>query len=378
MCGPAGLHLAPGLAHQSPYLWTYPDDAGGAAAVKLRKFFAAALSLALILGVLAGCSKPADQPETQAPAAAESGADTAAPAPEFPTKPITLVVPFPAGGISDILARAYADAAQGIIPQPINVMNKGGGSGTVGNYEVVKSAPDGYTWLWAATGHLSSTLHITPAQYKMEDNYIVNRVGSMAVVLVVPKDSEFKTLDDYIQYAKANPDGISAGNPGEGTVVALLQTLFQQKAGVELKDVPFSGSGTLLPAVMGGHVKSAFMNVPEVMGQVQSGELRALAVLNDTRVDVLPDVPTAEELGLKGVSGGASHYIVLPQGVPEPIVKAIDEYTKQVIATDKFKNVTAQAGYQVAYKGHDEATAEVAEWFEVTRGLYDSLGMLKK
>ncbi|WP_245954966.1 tripartite tricarboxylate transporter substrate binding protein [Paenibacillus flagellatus] len=296
---------------------------------------------------------------------------------DWPTKNIELIVPFTAGGVSDILARSFAEAAKGIIDQPITIKNVGGGSGTVGNYELVKAKPDGYTWLWAATGHMSSALHITPAQYTKDDFTIVNKVGDMVVTVVVPKDSPFRTLQDLIGYAKEHPGEVTVGNPGEGTVVAMLATMLEDSVGIKLQHVPFQGSGTLLPAVLGKHVMAGFMNVPEIRGQVEAGDLRALAVLSENRVDLLPNVPTGGEQGVKGVTGGAGHFIIIPNKVPDDVVQRIDELTKAVYESDKFKQLMNQAGYQLGYKKGSDAKAEVDEWFVTTGEIYKKLGQIK-
>ncbi|GBF76596.1 hypothetical protein PA598K_05074 [Paenibacillus sp. 598K] len=294
----------------------------------------------------------------------------------FPEKSIELIVPFNAGGVSDILARAFAEAANGVIDQQITIKNVGGGSGTVGNYELVKAKPDGYTWLWAATGHISSALHITPAQYTRDDFTIVNKAGEMAVTVVVPKNSPFQTLQDLIDHAKANPGEVTVGNPGESTVVALLAQLLEDREEIQLQHVPFQGSGPLLPAVLGNHVDVGFMNVPEISGQVAAGELRALAVLSENRVDQLPDVPTAKEQGVD-VAGGASHFIVIPNDVPEEVVQKIDALTKAVYETDRFKELMDQVGYQIAYKNGADSLQEVNDWYETTEDLYRRLGRIE-
>ncbi|MGG4033897.1 tripartite tricarboxylate transporter substrate binding protein [Paenibacillus cisolokensis] len=335
-----------------------------------------------ILAILAACASKGNggqqannAPETNNAQEANNGAE--AKETDYPAKNIELIVPFNAGGVSDILARSFVEASTGIINQPITVKNVDGASGTVGNYQLVQAKPDGYTWLWASTGHISSSLHITPAQYTRDDFTVVNKVGEMVVAIVVPKDSPFQTLDDYIKYAKENPGKLTVGNPGEGTVVALLARLLEDKAGIQLQHVPYQGSGPLLPSVLGNHVMSAFMNVPEVRGQVESGELRALAVLSEKRVDQLPDVPTAEEQGIEGLAGGAGHYIVIPNNVPEEVVRKIDELTKAVYESDKFKELMEQAGYQLGYKNSADALKELDEWYETTGELYKKLGMIK-
>lgn len=328
--------------------------------------------LLMLMAILAACSSNEDSSTTTGTDSSSSEGEVS-----FPTKDITMIVPYNPGGVSDILARSFAEAATGIIDANITIKNVNGGSGTIGNYELVKAEPDGYTWLWAATGHMSSSLHITEAQYTKDDFEIVNKAGDMVVAVVVPKDSPYETLQDLIDAAKEKPGEINIGNPGEGTVVAMLSNIFADRAGVEIASVPYDGSGPLLPSILGGHIDAAFMNVPEVLGQVQSGELRALAVLSEERVDVLPDVPTAIEEGIEGVSGGAAHFIIIPNGVDPKIVAKIDELSKKVYESDKFKEMMEKHSYQLGYKNGADAKDEVDDWYEVTKEIYQKLGLIK-
>jgi len=155
-----------------------------------------------------------------------------------------------------------------------------------------------------------------------------------------------------------------------------LANMFADETGVEIEHVPYQGSGPLLPSVLGGHVQVGFMNVPEVRGQVEAGELRALAVLSEQRVELLPDIPTAIEQGID-VAGGASHFIIIPNNVPEEIVAKIDELTKKVYESENFKQKMADISYQLAYKNGADAKAEVDEWYEKTGELYRKLGLIK-
>jgi len=335
--------------------------------------------LIMLMALLAACGNSQEGSKDTNESTKDSSNETTEESKEvdFPTKDITLIVPYNAGGVSDILARSFAEAATGIIDANITIKNVNGGSGTVGNYELVRAEPDGYTWLWAATGHISSTLHVTEAQYTKDDFEIVNKAGDMVVAVVVPKDSPFETFEDLVKYAKENPGQLNVGNPGEGTVVAMLQNIFADRAEVEISNVPFDGSGPLLPAVLGGHIDAAFMNVPEVLGQVQAGELKALAVLSEERVEVLPDVPTAAEAGVEGVAGGAAHFIIVPNGVDPEIVAKIDELSKKVYESEKFIELMNQHSYQLGYKNGADAKAEVDEWFETTKEIYKKLGLIE-
>ena len=200
-----------------------------------------------VIGLLAACGGGNDTPD-QAQVNNETENDNTATEVEeatstYPEENITIIVPYSAGGVSDLNARAFAENALKYTDKRIAVENVGGGSGTVGNYRVVQAKPDGYTWLWGASGHMSSILHIVDAPYTMDDFTIVNKVGHMSTVLVVPADSPFDTLDDFITYAKENPNALEIGNPGSGTVVALLARLLQRNAEIEVEHVPFDGSG---------------------------------------------------------------------------------------------------------------------------------------
>lgn len=333
-----------------------------------KKWHTLILSLTIV-ALLAACGS-----NTKSTDNAAGGNSAAA---DFPNRNIEIIVPFSAGGVSDILTRSFVEAASDIIDATITVKNVNGGSGTVGNYELVRAKPDGYTWLWAATGHISSALHITPAEYTMDDFTIVNKIGDMVATIVVPKDSPFQTVEDLVNFAKENPGEVTVGNPGEATVVAMLANLLEDRTGVSFQHVPFQGSGELLPALLGGHVQVGFMNVPEVEAQVKAGELRALAVLSESRVDLMPDVPTIVEEGIDGVTGGAAHFFILPNDVDPEIVAKIDELTKQVYESDKFKELMAQAGYQLGYKTADDARAEVKDWYDVTGEIYKKLGKIE-
>lgn len=334
-----------------------------------KRLLTVLLALTLV-AILAACGNN-QQAANNAPTGNSSAADS------FPKKNIEIIVPFSAGGVSDILTRSFVEAASEVIDATFTVKNVNGGSGTVGNYELVRANPDGHTWLWAATGHISSALHITPAEYTMDDFTIVNKIGDMVAAIVVPKDSEFNTLNDLVDYAKANPGEVTVGNPGDATVVAMLATLLEDRTGVTLQHVPFQGSGELLPAILGGHVQVAFMNVPEVKAQVEAGELKALAVLSEERMSALPDVPTALEQGIEGVAGGAAHFFIIPNNVDPAIVAKIDELTKKVYESDKFKQLMEQHVYQLGYKDAAASREKVTEWYNVTGEIYKKLGKIE-
>lgn len=340
----------------------------------MKKNVMTVLLMLTIVALLAACGNAGNSTTGNT----KTGNNTASSeADNFPAKNIEIIVPFSAGGVSDILTRSFVEAASEVTDATFTVKNVNGGSGTVGNYELVRAKADGYTWLWAATGHVSSALHITPAEYTMDDFTIVNKIGDMVATVVVPKDSQFNTLTELVDYATANPGEVTVGNPGDATVVAMLANLLEDRTGASFQHVPYQGSGELLPSILGGHVDVAFMNVPEVKAQVEAGELKALAVLSEERMSALPDVPTALEQGVEGVAGGAAHFFIIPNNVDPAIVAKIDELTKQVYESEKFKQLMEQHVYQVGYKNAEESRAEITDWYNVTGEIYKKLGKIE-
>lgn len=296
---------------------------------------------------------------------------------KFPIKPITLVVPFSAGGISDTLARAIAETSKKYLDQPINVVDQPGGSGTVGTNQVVTSKPDGYTLLLGSSGELASGLHLVKAPYGLDSYTPLCQIGWMRVVLATRKDAPWKSLKDFIEYAKKNPEKVSVGVPGTGSVVALTGYMFCQQVGIKLNFVPFQGSGPLVPALLGGHVDVALLNVPEISSQFKAGEANILVVFSDERVEAVKDVPTAKEQGYD-VSGGASHFIVGPNGIPEEIAKVIRGTIKKVVSDPKFIETTNQLGYQLKYAETAESKEFLKKWYETAGEIYKKLGMVQQ
>ncbi|NLW07527.1 MAG: tripartite tricarboxylate transporter substrate binding protein, partial [Clostridia bacterium] len=294
----------------------------------------------------------------------------------FPTKPITLVVPFAAGGISDTLSRAIAEVSKNYLDQPINVVNREGGSATVGTNEVITAKPDGYTLLFGSSGELASGMHLVQAPYNMDSYTPLCQIGSMRGVLAVNKDAPWSNLEEFIAYAKERPGEVTIGVPGKGNVITLVAHNFCRQAGIELNFVPFQGSGPVIPALLGGHVDVAILNVPEISGQYNAGEAGILAVFSEQRIDVIKDVPTAIEQGFD-IVGGASHFITAPNGVPEEVAQIIRDAMKKVTEDPKFIETTSKMGYEIIYNGDTEACkAFLKDWHETAGEIYKELGMI--
>src|SRR5581483_9843686 len=224
-------------------------------------------------------------------AAAPAGAQ------DYPTRPITLVVPFPAGGGNDALARAVAERMSRTIGQQVVVENRaGGGGGTVATRQVARAAPDGYTILLTYTGTLAvnPTLYANPGYDPRKDFAPIGLIGAQPSVLTVHPSLPVKSTAELVAYAKANPGKINCGFV-PGTIGHMTTELFSKTAGFEITRVPYKGNGTAIGDLIGGHIAMMVLSIQTVIGNVKAGTLRALAVTTAERSKVLPEVPTVSE-----------------------------------------------------------------------------------
>jgi tripartite-type tricarboxylate transporter receptor subunit TctC len=272
---------------------------------------------------------------TSAPASAES----------YPTKPITLVVPFPAGGGNDALARIVAEKMSRSLGQQVVVENRGGAGGTIATRAVAKSPPDGYTILLSYTG----TLAINPSLYPnagydpRKDFAPIGLIGSLPSVLVVHPSLPVHSATELIAYAKANPGKINyAFVPG--TVGHISTNLFARTAGIDLTSIPYKGNGDALGNLIGGHVSMMFLSIVPIIGNVKAGTLRALAVTSAERSALLPDVPPIAESGLPGFSAVIRYGLAAPPGTPRPIVERLNKELRAALAADDLRAKLAADG----------------------------------
>jgi tripartite-type tricarboxylate transporter receptor subunit TctC len=272
---------------------------------------------------------------TSAPASAQS----------YPTKPITLVVPFPAGGGNDALARIVAEKMSRSLGQQVVVENRGGAGGTIATRAVAKSPPDGYTILLSYTG----TLAINPSLYPnagydpRKDFAPIGLIGSLPSVLVVHPSLPVHSATELIAYAKANPGKINyAFVPG--TVGHISTNLFARTAGIDLTSIPYKGNGDALGNLIGGHVSMMFLSIVPIIGNVKAGTLRALAVTSAERSALLPDVPPIAESGLPGFSAVIRYGLAAPPGTPRPIVERLNKELRAALAADDLRAKLAADG----------------------------------
>ena len=268
---------------------------------------------------------------------------------DYPTRPITLVIPFAPGGSTTIVGRGVAEKMSALLGEKIVVDNRPGAGGTVGTRAVAKSEPDGYTLLLGYTG----TLAIGPSLYKKagydprKDFAPVGMIGNAPNSLVVNPSFAAKTLAELIAHAKANPGKVNFGSAGAGTASHITGEYFARSAGIALVHIPYKGTGPVLTDLLGGHIPMAFAPIPASHSNVAAGKLRALAVTSTTRSGLLPDVPTIAESGIPGFDASLYYGLVAPAGTPRPIVDKLNKALRDALASDEVKRQLGNDGTEI-------------------------------
>lgn len=257
---------------------------------------------------------------------AAPAAQAAALAGEWPNRPVRLVVAFPPGGGSDVVARSLGEGFTKRSGQPVVVDNKGGASGAIGAAFVVKSAPDGYTFLLNQGGPgITAPLTQKDIQYSPTRDFShVVMIGQTPLGIFTTPNSPYNSVEDIVRYARANPDRLDFGSPGIATAGHLVAAVLQKNTGVKLNHIPYKGSAANVQGLLGGQVAVTFDTLPSNIPLVKSGKIRALAVSTGQRAGSLPDVPTIREAGFPGAESSLWYGISGPAGIPRPIVNAMN------------------------------------------------------
>src|SRR5947209_10584936 len=239
----------------------------------------------------------------------------------FPTKPVHLFVPYPAGGAVDILARTLGDELSKDWGQPVIIENRPGAGGLVASQALATSPPDGYTLIVVASGHATNPFLYPKIPYDtFKDFTAICLLASSPNILVVRADSPFKTLAELLAQARAKPGSLSYGMAGNGTSTHLAGELLKNLARVDILAIPYKGGAPAMNDLLGGQIPMSFNNGPESVGQISAGAVRALGVTTAKRAPFLPDVPTIAEAGVAGYDTGVWWGLVGPAGVPAAIV----------------------------------------------------------
>jgi tripartite-type tricarboxylate transporter receptor subunit TctC len=280
-----------------------------------------AAGLALALGSVVALAQPAPS----VPAVSAAG---------YPSKQIRIVVPYPAGGGTDIIARALSGPLSLAWGVPVIVENKPGASGITGNDIVAKAAPDGYTILLGITAMIQ-----TPALYGklpydvLKDFAPISQVALSSDLFMVQSSSPAKTAQEFIALAKAQPGKFNYGNYGNGTSSHMHGEMFKLAAGIEMSGIPYKGAAPLINDMLGGQIASAFIDVTSSNPHLKSDKVRILAITGTQRHPALPEVPTFSELGLKGLQSNGWFSAFAPAGTPKPIVDKLSSEIRKILAS---------------------------------------------
>jgi tripartite-type tricarboxylate transporter receptor subunit TctC len=290
---------------------------------------------------------------------------------QWPNKPVTLVVPFPPGGSTDMIARAVVPKLVEVTKGNYVVDNKAGAGGTIGAAAVKRAAPDGYTFLVSSLGPFVIGPHlIKNSGYEPLKDFDYITVAVQAPnVLAVRTDSPHKTFADVLKFMKANPDKMTYASAGNGTSDHLTAELLWQETGTKAIHVPYKGGGPALTDLLGGQVDATFMNINTAMPQIKAGKLRALAITSTKRSPLLPDVPTMDELGFKGVTVYSWQAFAAPKGLPADIKAKFREAVVAGLNDPAVKPKLLELGFEIVGNTPEQFTAfqaaEFARWKKV-------------
>jgi tripartite-type tricarboxylate transporter receptor subunit TctC len=290
----------------------------------------------------------------------------------WPTRPVRLVVPFPAGGTTDLLARIIAEPLGARLGQPVLVENRGGAGGNIGADAVAKSN-DGHTLLMTTIGTaaINYGLYRTTMPYKPDDLAAVSDVAAVPNVIIASPQLPAKSLQEVAALAKRRREGLTIGSSGNGSSLHLTGELLKEAAGIDLIHVPFRGAGPMLTEVIAGRVDLAVDNLPSSLGHIQDNRLRALAVTTERRSPTLPDVPTTREAGFPQVDAVAWFGIQAPARTPPQVIQRLATELQTIVKEPAVRAKLAEQGAEpvgdTPEQFQDFIRREIARWGEVIR-----------
>jgi tripartite-type tricarboxylate transporter receptor subunit TctC len=308
--------------------------------------------------------------------AATLGGVGSAEAQSWPTRPLTMVVPFAAGGIGDVLGRILAPRLSELLGRQVIIENIGGAGGMAGAARVAKTAPDGYTFVLGSAGtHAhNQTLYKTPLYNAATDFAPVALVVEQPVVLVVRKDLSPGNLSDFIAYAKANQAKMQYGSPGTGSAVHLACAILNAAIGVKVTHIPYRGGGPAMQDLIAGRLDYQCTGSTNAIAQLESNTIKAIALLSLERSPILPQVPTAHEQGLCNFEAPLWWALFLPKGTPPAIIAKLNEATVATMSTPAVQQRLKEAGYDLVAPERRSpdylqkfVESEIAKWAEPIR-----------
>jgi tripartite-type tricarboxylate transporter receptor subunit TctC len=303
----------------------------------------------------------------------------AANAQDFPTRPIKIVIAFPAGGPTDFVGRILADRLKETLGQPVLIENKAGASGAIGADFVAKSDPDGHMLFLTTVGAVAITPHLRDNMPydPVKDFAAITMVVRNTTVLVVRSDSPVQSAKELAALAKDKPNTVPFASTGSGTTPHLALELFQAAAGVKFLHVPYRGAAPALTDLLGGQVQAVALDVPVILSQIQAGKLRPLAAASDTRNPILPNVPTLAELGYPNTQSDNWYALLAPANTPAAVIGKLNKAVADALAEPAIKDKLIASGAIPAANSPAEMAAylksELERWGKIVRQ-YDIKG----
>jgi tripartite-type tricarboxylate transporter receptor subunit TctC len=297
---------------------------------------------------------------------------------QYPDRPVTMLAGFPPGGLVDIVARVVADGMKANFPKGVVVVNKAGAGGAVAVAEMTQAKPDGYTIVLTPLSALVIGPQLNPQlNYHTPDDYepVINLVAYYPL-LVVKEDAPWKTIQEFVADAKANPGKMRVGTPGEGTSSHLNLEEFMFKTGAKMTHVPYGGWGQSSPALLGGHIEAVVAQPGEAKPMVEGKRIRALVFFQEKRHPAFPDTPTAKEAGWD-VANGVWYLLVAPKGTPAPILKQIHDAAKAVTDDPAFTKTMDARGVDVDYRPGDKLRADLWAQYKLHTEILRRIGLIK-
>ena len=291
----------------------------------------------------------------------------------YPNKPIKVVVPFPAGGATDILTRAITEKLALRIGQSVIIENRPGAGANIGAATVAKAPPDGYTILMGSIGShsISVTYHKDPGYNFKKDLMPISSAGSLSNIVVIGNDVPAKNLQELVAYAKANPGKLTCGSSGTGGLIHLTCEMFKIAAGIDVLHVPYKGTSLLMPDLISGRVTMALDTLPPYIPMLKEGKVRALAITTATRSSLVPDLPTIAESGYPGFESVAVYGFFAPTGTPTAIIKKLNADINAVLLDPELKDKLLKVGIEVEGSTPEALAAfvdkEIAKWAAVIK-----------
>lgn len=296
---------------------------------------------------------------------------------KYPVKPITALVGFPPGGSTDLIARSLEGVMKKHLGQPIVVVNRTGGVGTIAVTELVRAKPDGYTICVCPVGPLTTQPHLADLPYSEKDYLPIIHIAKFVGVLSVKSDAPWKTIQEFLAHVRANPGQVKISHAGVGTVNHLGLEELKMVVKLDLIPVPTGGGGPAIVAMLGGHVEASVHNTNEIIAQVEAGKARVLAVFAEQRSPRFPGVPTFKELGYD-VQVPNFYLILVPKGTPPEVMRSLHDGFKKAMEDVAFVAAAEKLVFDLEYLGPEDAARKLAQTFARNGELIRKLGLPKK